>query len=96
LPGSQTRLATRPPRAACRAIRQAPGGIIAGQAGYDLRRLVTLVHTRLLQPGLAQLTDPDPPMPTVLRTVARNYQRARAAGTLGNGTEKGANDGHIR
>jgi hypothetical protein len=30
----------------------------------------------LLQSGLAQLTDPDPPMPNVLRTAARNYQRA--------------------
>jgi hypothetical protein len=32
--------------------------------------------TRLLQPGLAQLTDPDPPTPSTLRTAARNYQRA--------------------
>jgi len=38
--------------------------------------LLTHVHTRLLQPGLAQLTDPDPPTPTTLRTAARNYQRA--------------------
>jgi len=38
--------------------------------------LLTHVHTRLLQPGLAQLTDPDPPAPTTLRTAARNYQRA--------------------
>ena len=35
-------------------------------------------------------------MPTVLRTAARNYQRAWAARTLVNGTEKGADDGHIR
>ena len=26
--------------------------------------LLTRIHTRLLQPGLAQLTDPDPPMPS--------------------------------
>jgi hypothetical protein len=38
--------------------------------------LLTHVHTRLLQPGLAQLTDPDPPAPSPLRTAARNYQRA--------------------
>lgn len=30
------------------------------------------VHTRLLLPGLAQLTDPGPPAPSTLRT----YQRA--------------------
>jgi hypothetical protein len=34
------------------------------------------VHTRLLLPGLAQLTDPDPPAPSLLRTAARNYRRA--------------------
>ena len=38
--------------------------------------LLTHVHTRVLQPGLAQLTDPDPPGPSTLRTAARNYQRA--------------------
>jgi hypothetical protein len=38
--------------------------------------LLTHVHTRVLQPGLAQLTDPDPPTPSPLRTAARNYQRA--------------------
>ena len=27
-------------------------------------------------PGLAQLTDPDPPAPTALRAAARNYSRA--------------------
>jgi len=37
--------------------------------------LITHVQTRLLQPGLAQLTDPDPPAPSPLRTAARNYQR---------------------
>jgi hypothetical protein len=38
--------------------------------------LLTHLHTRLLQPGLAQLTDPDPPTPSRLRTAARNYQHA--------------------
>ena len=34
------------------------------------------LHTRLLLPGLAQLTDPNPPAPSPLGTAARNYQRA--------------------
>ncbi|MGH4021580.1 MAG: hypothetical protein ACRDT0_20565, partial [Pseudonocardiaceae bacterium] len=34
------------------------------------------LHTRLLQPGLAHLTDPAPPLPSRLRTAARNYQNA--------------------
>jgi hypothetical protein len=34
------------------------------------------IHTRLLLPGLAHLTDPDPPEPSTLRTAARNYRRA--------------------
>jgi hypothetical protein len=38
--------------------------------------LITHIHTRLLQPGLAQLTDPNPPTPSTLRTAARNYQHA--------------------
>jgi hypothetical protein len=38
--------------------------------------LITHLHTRVLQPGLAQLTDPEPPAPTALRAAARNYQRA--------------------
>jgi hypothetical protein len=44
--------------------------------GLHHATLITHIHTRLLQPGLAQLTDPDPPMPSTLRTAARNYQRA--------------------
>jgi len=43
-------------------------------AGHAM--LLTHIHTRLLAPGLAQLTDPDPPMPTALRAAARNYQHA--------------------
>jgi hypothetical protein len=38
--------------------------------------LLTHIHTRLLHPGLAQLTDPNPPTPTRLRTAARHYQHA--------------------
>lgn len=38
--------------------------------------LLTHIHIRLLQPGLAELTDPDPPMPTTLRTTANAYRRA--------------------
>ena len=45
-------------------------------SGCDHAMLLTHIHTRLLQPGLAQLTDPDPPAPSPLRTAARTYQRA--------------------
>ena len=38
--------------------------------------LLTHIHTRLLQPGLAQLIDPDPPRSTALRTAANAYRRA--------------------
>jgi hypothetical protein len=38
--------------------------------------LLTHLHTRLLHPGLAHLTDPDPPTPNPLHTAARNYQHA--------------------
>ena len=38
--------------------------------------LITHLQTRILQPGLAQLTHPAPSAPTALRTAARNYQRA--------------------
>jgi hypothetical protein len=44
--------------------------------GLHHAMLLTHVHTRLLLPSLAQLTDPDPPTPSPLRTAARNYQRA--------------------
>jgi ABC-type Zn uptake system ZnuABC Zn-binding protein ZnuA len=37
--------------------------------------LITHIDTRLLRPGLAQLTDPDPPAASTLRTAARAYQR---------------------
>lgn len=41
-----------------------------------LHHAMLLTHTRLLHPGLAQLTDPDPPAHSALRTAARNYQHA--------------------
>ena len=44
--------------------------------GLHHAMLLSHVHTRLLMPGLAQLTDPDPPAPSPLRTAARNYRRA--------------------
>jgi hypothetical protein len=44
--------------------------------GLHHAMLITHLHTRILQPGLAHLTDPKPPVPTALRTAARNYQHA--------------------
>ena len=44
--------------------------------GLHHSMLLTHLQTRVLQPGLAQLTDPAPPAPSALRTAARNYQRA--------------------
>jgi hypothetical protein len=44
--------------------------------GADHAMLLTHIHTRLLQPGLAQLADPDPPTPTTLRAAANAYRRA--------------------
>lgn len=44
--------------------------------GLHQAMLLTHLQTRLLQPGLAQLTDPNPPAPSTLRTAARAYQRA--------------------
>ncbi len=44
--------------------------------GLHHAMLLTHIHTRILQPGLAQLADPDPPAPSALRTAAGNYQRA--------------------
>ncbi|MCA1696504.1 MAG: hypothetical protein LC749_18260 [Actinobacteria bacterium] len=44
--------------------------------GLDHCMLITHLNTRLLRPGLAQLTDPDPPTNTPLRTAARNYRHA--------------------
>jgi len=44
--------------------------------GLHHAMLLSHLHTRLLLPGLAQLTDPDPPAPSPLRTAARNYHQA--------------------
>jgi hypothetical protein len=44
--------------------------------GLHHAMLLSHVHTRLLLPGLAQLTDPDPPEHGPLRTAARNYRQA--------------------
>jgi hypothetical protein len=44
--------------------------------GLHHAMLITHLQTRILQPGLAQLTDPNPPSPSALRTAARDYQRA--------------------
>ena len=38
--------------------------------------LLDHVHNRLLLPGLAQLTDPDPPARSPLRTAVRNCRQA--------------------
>jgi hypothetical protein len=44
--------------------------------------LITYRQTRILQPGLAQLTDPAPPRPTALRTAAHNGStRPKSAAT---------------
>jgi len=44
--------------------------------GLHHAMLLSHVHTRLLLPGLAHLTDPDPPEPSILRTAARHYRQA--------------------
>src|SRR3954453_9330745 len=44
--------------------------------GLHHAMLLTHVHTRVLQPGLAQLLDPAPPRTSRLRTAARAYQDA--------------------
>ena len=46
------------------------------ETGGEHAMLLTHIHTRLLQPALAQLTDPDPPTPSTLRAAANAYQRA--------------------
>ena len=42
----------------------------------DHAMLLTHIHNRLLQPGLAQLTDQIPPATSALRAAAHTYQRA--------------------
>jgi hypothetical protein len=45
-------------------------------AGIHQALFLTRLTQRLLIPGLASLTDPDPPAPTRLRTAARAYDTA--------------------
>src|SRR3954462_10272106 len=45
--------------------------------GLHHAMLLTRAHTSLLLPGLAQLTDPEPPAPSRLRTAARQGTAAR-------------------
>ena len=44
--------------------------------GLHHAMLITHLQTRILQPGLAQLTDLNPPSTSALRTAARDYERA--------------------
>lgn len=44
--------------------------------GIRAARYLTRVHDRLLRTGLAQLTDPSPPAPALLRAADRTYQAA--------------------
>src|SRR5262249_46486092 len=44
--------------------------------GLHQAMFVTRVHERVLQPGLTQLADPDPPQPTALRTAAHAWNTA--------------------
>ncbi len=44
--------------------------------GLQQALLFTHAHDHLLRTGLAELTDPDPPAPSRLRTAARAYQAA--------------------
>ncbi len=44
--------------------------------GLQHALLFTHAHDHLLRTGLAEITDPDPPAPSRLRTAARAYQTA--------------------
>ena len=44
--------------------------------GLQHALLFTHAHDHLLRTGLAEITDPDPPAPSRLRTAARAYQAA--------------------
>jgi hypothetical protein len=58
-------------------INRVPGShrYRVSDTGLHHAMLITHIDTRLLRPGLAQLTDPDPPAASTLRTAARAYQR---------------------
>jgi hypothetical protein len=45
-------------------------------AGLHHALFLTRLHERLIRTGTAQLTDPDPPTPTALRTAAHAYHKA--------------------
>ena len=45
-------------------------------AGLHHALFLTRLHERLIRTGTAQLTDPDPPIPTALRTAAHAYHKA--------------------
>jgi hypothetical protein len=56
--------------------------------GLRTALFLTRVHDRVLRTGLAEITDPSPPLPTPLRHAARTYEAAiadlaRQAGTAG-------------
>jgi hypothetical protein len=59
-------------------IRRIPGShrYQVTDTGLHHAMLLTHVQTRILQPGLAQLLDPNPARPTRLRTAAHAYQDA--------------------
>jgi len=44
--------------------------------GLRTARYLTRVHDRLPRTGLAEITDPSPPMSTALRAASRAYQAA--------------------
>jgi len=44
--------------------------------GLRTAMLLTRAHNRVFRAGLAELTDPSPPIPTQLRTADRAYQAA--------------------
>ena len=59
-------------------IQRVPGTFRYQVTGTGLRcaRYLTRLHDRLLRTGLAQFTDPDPPVPAALRAADRAYQAA--------------------
>jgi len=58
-------------------INRVPGShrYRVSDTGLHHAMLITHIDTRLLRPGLAHLTDPEPPAASTLRTAARAYQR---------------------
>jgi hypothetical protein len=46
------------------------------EAGLSHALFLTRLHDRLIRPGTAQLTDPDPPIPSPLRSADRAYHTA--------------------